>query len=74
MMASIFAFFGAYFLYDGSIGYPKQVEMAKKKEWFHGEFLATFDEARKKAHLTSGLLSKRPKSCLQARTANHPNG
>ena len=30
MMAALFAFFGAYFLYDGSVGYPKQVEIAKR--------------------------------------------
>lgn len=61
MMASIFAFFGAYFLYDGSIGYPKQVEMAKKKEWFHGEFLATFDEARKKGTLDQWIAEQKAK-------------
>lgn len=59
MMAAMFAFFGAYFLYDGSIGYPKQVEMAKKKEWFNGEFLATFDAARKVGALEQWMAEQR---------------
>lgn len=45
-MGTMFVLFGAYFLYDGNVGYPKQVEIAKKKEWFDKEFLATFDEAK----------------------------
>ena len=45
-MGAMFVLFGAYFLYDGNVGYPKQVEIAKKKEWFDKEFLATFDEAK----------------------------
>ncbi|MBL9132625.1 MAG: hypothetical protein JNG86_15575, partial [Verrucomicrobiaceae bacterium] len=47
MMAALVAGFGAYFLYDGNVGYPKEIEIAKKKEWFNKEFLATFDEAKK---------------------------
>lgn len=47
MMAGMFFFFGAYFLYDGKIGYPKQVEIAEKKEWFDKEFLGSFDTAKK---------------------------
>lgn len=61
MMAAMFAFFGAYFLYDGSVGYPKQVEIAKKKEWFNGEFLATFDAAKKAGSLEQWIVEQKAK-------------
>lgn len=61
MMAAMFAFFGAYFLYDGSVGYPKQVEIAKKKEWFNGEFLTTFDTAKKAGSLEQWIAEQKAK-------------
>jgi hypothetical protein len=61
MMAAMFAFFGAYFLYDGSVGYPKEVEIAKKKEWFNSEFLATFDAAKKAGTLDQWIAEQKAK-------------
>ena len=61
MMGAMFAFFGAYFLYDGSVGYPKEVEIAKKKEWFNGEFLATFDAAKKSGTLDQWIAEQKAK-------------
>lgn len=46
-MAAMFAGFGLYFLYDGTFGYPKELEIAKKKEWFVNEFAKSHDEAKK---------------------------
>lgn len=61
MMAAMFAFFGAYFLYDGNVGYPKEVEIAKKEEWFNGEFLATFDAAKKAGTLEQWIAEQKAK-------------
>ena len=61
MMAAMFVLFGAYFLYDGNVGYPKQIEIAKKKEWFDQEFLASFDEAKKAGTLEQWMTDAKAK-------------
>jgi hypothetical protein len=55
MMAAMFLGFGAYFLYDGSVGYPKEVAIAKKKEWFTDVFAASHDEAKKAGRLEAWI-------------------
>ena len=50
-MGTMFVLFGAYFLYDGMVGYPKEQGIASRKEWFDKEFLTTFDEAKKEGTL-----------------------
>ncbi|MBK8090632.1 MAG: hypothetical protein IPK32_01180 [Verrucomicrobiaceae bacterium] len=47
LMFAMFAGFGLYFLYDGNIGYPKELGIAKRKEWFVNEFAKSHDEAKK---------------------------
>lgn len=51
MLAGLFLVFGLMFLYDGISGYPKSVALAKKKEWFTGEFLTSFDAAKRDGKL-----------------------
>lgn len=51
MLAGLLLVFGLVFLYDGVRGYPKSVELAKKKEWFTTEFLPSFDSAKKEGRL-----------------------
>lgn len=51
MLAGLLLVFGLVFLYDGGRGYPKIVEIAKKKEWFTGEFLPSFDKAKSEGRL-----------------------
>lgn len=51
MLAGLLLVFGLVFLYDGVRGYPKSVEMAKKKQWFTTEFLPSFDTAKKEGRL-----------------------
>lgn len=51
MLAGLFLIFGMVFLYDGIRGYPKSVELARKKEWFMTEFLPSFDKAKLEGRL-----------------------
>lgn len=51
MLAGLLLVFGLVFLYDGVWGYPKSVEIAKKKEWFTTEFLPSFDKAKQGGRL-----------------------
>lgn len=51
MLAGLFLVFGLVFLYDGLRGYPKSVEIAKKKEWFEKVYLPSFDQAKQEGRL-----------------------
>lgn len=51
MLAGLFLVFGLVFLYDGLRGYPRSVEIAKKKEWFEKVHLPAFDRAKQEGHL-----------------------
>ncbi len=62
MMAAMFALFGAYFLYDGSVGYPKSVEIAKKKEWFEKEFASSHDVAKREGTLEQWMADAKAKN------------
>lgn len=53
MLAGLFFVFGLVFLYDGIWGYPKSVNLARKKEWFTKEFLPGFDKAKAAGQIDS---------------------
>jgi hypothetical protein len=46
---------GAYFIYDGAIGYPKKNERADVQKWFEEEVLGGYDEAKADGRLSSWL-------------------
>lgn len=66
MLAGLLLAFGLAFLYDGTTGYPKSVELAKKKEQFINEFLPSFDVAKKEGTMEKWL--------ADARAAGMPTG
>lgn len=61
MLAGLLLVFGLVFLYDGVRGYPKSVELAKKKEWFTTEFLPSFDSAKKEGRLEQWIADAKAK-------------
>lgn len=61
MLGGLLMVFGLVFLYDGVRGYPKSVELAKKKEWFTTEFLASFDAAKKEGRLEQWIADAQAK-------------
>jgi hypothetical protein len=61
MLAGLLLVFGLVFLYDGMRGYPKSVELAKKKEWFTTEFLPSFDSAKKEGRLEQWIADAKSK-------------
>jgi hypothetical protein len=61
MLAGVLLVFGLVFLYDGVRGYPKSVELAKKKKWFTTEFLPSFDSAKKGGRLEQWIADAKSK-------------
>jgi hypothetical protein len=61
MLSGLLLVFGLVFLYDGMRGYPKSVELAKKKEWFTTEFLPSFDSAKKEEKLEQWITDAKSK-------------
>lgn len=59
MLAGLLLVFGLVFLYDGVRGYPKSVELAKKKEHFTTVFLPSFDKARQEGRLDQWIAEAR---------------
>lgn len=47
ILAAMLLFMGCYFIYDGRIGYRRDNSVVEKKAWFDGEFLKSFDEAKR---------------------------
>lgn len=71
MLAALFLVFGCVFLYDGIWGYPKSVGLARKKEWFEKEFLATHDKAKAEGRLDQWVAEARAQN-LPAGTDGEP--
>ncbi len=71
LMAAMFAGFGAYFLYDGSVGYPKEKGIAEKKKWFTDVFAKSHDEA-KKAGTLDAWMAEAKKNNLPTGTDGEP--
>lgn len=61
MLAGLCLVFGLVFHYDGVWGYPKVVEIAKKKEWFLKEFLPSFDAAKREGRMEQWLANTKAK-------------
>ncbi|WP_395746987.1 hypothetical protein [Prosthecobacter sp.] len=60
-LAALFLIFGGMFLYDGIWGYPKKVELARKKEQFMKQFLPSFEAAKKEGRLEQWMEDARAK-------------
>lgn len=43
LLAAMFLGMGLYFFYDGKVGYPRDNEIAAKKEWFEDTVLSEYD-------------------------------
>lgn len=61
MLAGLLLVFGLVFLYDGFRGYPKSVEIAKRKEWFTSEYLPSFDRAKSGGRLELWIAESKAK-------------
>lgn len=55
ILAGLFLIFGLMFLHDGVRGYPQELAIAQKKEWFTKEFLPSFEAAKKEGRLAQWM-------------------
>ncbi len=61
MFAAMYLLFAGLFFKDGAYSWPKENEMAEKKEWFDTEVLAAYDKARAAGDLSQWSAQARTK-------------
>lgn len=59
ILAAMLLFLGAYFLYDGKIGYRKDNAIAEEKVMFDRDFLKSFDDAKNSGRLDEWIAKAR---------------